>query len=94
MRENMISDAQARSIAAAWHGGQASPLYSLASCGAIGDVDAVRREIGNDLETVEVGPERRPLLALDVYVREHGQRGPVSGWSALWDDTAATVEQC
>lgn len=91
MRENMISDAQARSIAAAWHGGQASPLYALASSGAI--VDNVRREIGNDLETVDVGPERRPLLALDVYVREHGQRGPVSGWSGLWDDTEPTIDQ-
>lgn len=93
MRENMISDAQARSIASAWHGGQWSPLYSLASSGAIDDVDSVRREISGDLETVDVGRERRPLLALDVYVREHGTRGPVAGWSGLWDDTEPSIDQ-
>lgn len=90
----VITDAQARTVAADWHGGQSSPLYALASSGAIPDVDAVRGEISADLSTVDVGTERRPLLALDTYVREHGQRGPVSGWAALWDSTPPTLDQC
>lgn len=93
MRQNMITDAQARSIAAAWHGGQTSPLCALATSGAIVDVDDVQREISRDLETLDIGRVRRPLLALDIYVREHGQRGPVSGWSDLWDDTEPTIGQ-
>jgi hypothetical protein len=44
----MISDGQVRRIAADWHGGMSSALYSLASSGAI-DVERVRGEISREL---------------------------------------------
>jgi hypothetical protein len=93
-RRPVITDGQARTIASDWHGGQASALYALASSGAIPDVEAVRREISTDLATVDVGKERRPLLALDTYVREAGQRDRQPGWASLWDATPPTLAEC
>jgi hypothetical protein len=91
--KGLISDAQARSIASAYHGGQFSALYSLSSTGAI-DVERVTSEVSTAVQELEPGPDRRPLLALDKYVRTHGTRGPVPGWSKLWDDDEPTADQC
>jgi hypothetical protein len=90
---DMITDSQARRIAAEWHGGQASALYALASSGAV-DADAVRNEISRDIVTLEVGVARRDLLALDTYVRHAGERGRQEGWARLWDETPVRVSQC
>lgn len=80
----MITDGQARKIASDWHGGQSSPLYSLASTGAI--VADVLDEIMADASSV--GPENTPgqldaLLALIEYCTFEGPRGPVAGWSDI-----------
>jgi len=91
---NVISDAQARTIAADWHGGQASALYSLASSGAITDPAGTKFEISRDVRSLDTGRARRPLLALYKYVEHHGERGPVEGWAQLWDATEPTLEEC
>ena len=91
---SIINDGQARRIAMEWHGGQSSPLYSFGSCGAIDDLDRLRNEISRDLQTLDVGAERRELLALDKYVRNAGQRERVPGWSGLWDETTVELEDC
>lgn len=67
-----LTDRDARLIAGDWHGGQRSPLYALASTGAIlpntlADIDSLRSD---DSE----------LAALRSYVVDHGVRGPQEGW--------------
>lgn len=79
-----LSDLQARVIASRWHGGQASPLYSLASTGSTGDMDSLLSEIERDVE--EAGDdvtEADALRGLAGYVVAAGRRGPVLGWSDL-----------
>lgn len=68
-----LTDRDARMIAGDWHGGQRSPLYALASTGAIltntiADIDSIRSD---DVE----------LAALRAYVVAHGVRGPQEGWT-------------
>ena len=87
----MINDGQARRIAAEWHGGMSSALYSLGSSGAI-DLDHVRHEISRELWQLDVGEVRRELLALDKYVRTAGARPAQAGWSRLWDDSPVSVD--
>jgi len=87
----MINDGQARRIAADWHGGMSSALYSLASSGAI-DVERVRGEISCELRQLDVGEVRRELLALDKYVRTAGTRPAQAGWSRLWDSLPVIVD--
>lgn len=81
-----ISDAAARVIAGWWHGGQASALYSFASCGAID-----RRRLADEYVPLYVGlPEfsfdRLALDYLGTYwlhtdgLDEQGNRGPVPDW--------------
>lgn len=72
------TDGEARVVAAQWHGGQLSALYSLASCGAIRDDCA--DEIA--FEFYQTGA--RELLALLAYVNQAGERGPVRDWSTIW----------
>ena len=79
-----IPDAAARMIASQYHGGQATALYSLASCGAI-DLRGLHAEYvplyadpNTQLEDLE------KLDHLGLYFMEHGDRGPVEGWSELW----------
>lgn len=91
-RGQVINDGQARVIASDWHGGQGSSMYSLTSCGAIDD--RLHDEIEQAIREASIGQRRLSLLALDRYVRQAGERGPISGWSGLWDDTPVTVEQC
>jgi hypothetical protein len=90
----VINDGQARRIAMEWHGGQSSALYSFGSCGAVIDLERLRNEISRDLQQLDVGIERRELLALDKYVRNAGRRPEVPGWSRLWDDSAVELNHC
>ncbi len=85
-----ITDGKARRIAMEWHGGQSSLLYSFGSCGAIVDLERLSREIEYNARNIAVDSpdtERNELLALDAYVRSIGERGPVSGWATLWDES-------
>lgn len=86
--EGMIDLARVRELAGSWHGGQASPLYALASSGAI--IHGIIREIEDCIATAErweitdpYAPEPAPLRHLLVYVTAHGFRGPVEGWSDI-----------
>ena len=88
----VITDAQARKIASDWHGGQWSALYSLASAGYV-DRDRVRAEIAAAVQALDVGEVRRDLLALDKYVTQRADTGPVPGWHELWDPTPASLDQ-
>jgi antirestriction protein len=81
--ERPIDHATARVIASQLHGGQASPLYALASSGAL--VDGLRAEL-DSWRREDTPVELEPWLdALDEYVtgREDGP-GPVDGWSRQW----------
>lgn len=79
--EGVITDLTARIIASAWHGGQSSPLYSLASCGAI--VEGVSGEIASCRSAAE-SEHWAELDALAEYVESHEDgRRPVRGWSDL-----------
>lgn len=78
-----IDDRTARIIASAWHSGQSSPLYSLASTGAINaDTSA---EIADNMSNVDETKEDdlSELGMLSSYVEHHGIRGRQNGWSDL-----------
>ncbi|MEV3856095.1 hypothetical protein AB0J38_17440 [Streptomyces sp. NPDC050095] len=85
----IISDLDARKIASEWHGGQATALYSLTSCGAIlpGLVGEIDRELWFCLLDGDVTDDdrdgARQLGKLRDYAQHHGERGPVDGWSEL-----------
>lgn len=87
-----IDDATARAIAAQLHGGMASPLYALASSGAV--VDGLSAELDTwrtgETAAVEVAPW---LAALDEYVRERDDPNPVDGWSGLWPAPPEAVDE-
>lgn len=69
-----LTDHDARMIASDWHGGQRSPLYALASTGAI---------LPNTMADIEsLRTDNAELAALRAYVVEHGVRGPQKGWNA------------
>ncbi len=84
-RDEEISDACARMIAAMWHGGQASDGYAFASSGAISDPDDVYRSLFG-VATYAALPAEEKILAdmMGTYLIRAGRRGPVSGWSRLW----------
>ncbi|GAA5021774.1 hypothetical protein [Actinopolymorpha pittospori] len=88
----IINDGQARRLAAEWHGGQWTALYSLASSGHI-DRDRLRTEISREVQALEHGCPRRDLLALDKYVRHRGDTSTVPGWHRLWDETPVRLDQ-
>lgn len=88
----LITDGQARRIAADWHVGMSSALYALASSGAV-ELDRLRNEISQELWKLELGPDRRELLALDKYVRTVGERIALPGWPDLWDETPVILDQ-
>lgn len=79
----VITDLQAKVIANAWHGGQASALYSLTSTGNLNGGDLFG-EIGGSA-TVRINHPDFPadLNALYAYVQAYSPRGPVDGWSDL-----------
>jgi len=75
--------ATVRVIASQLHGGQRSPLYALASSGAV--VEGLRAELDGwrtDDTPVEVEPW---LDAMDEYIGSRVDKpGPIEGWSGLW----------
>lgn len=90
----MITDGQARRIAAEWHSGQKSLLCSLATSGFVSsdtarevqlEVDHILR-VRHDLHITGPDQELRDLSALLEYVVEVGDRYAVPGWHDLWDD--------
>jgi len=89
MTDGMIDLSALRKCAAEWHGGQASPLYALASSGAI--VEGLADEIRENIDTAEQFGKTDPDYAADVpklrhllvYVTNCGERGPVDGWSEI-----------
>ncbi len=95
----MITDTEARKIAAEWHGGGGTALYAFASTGAINtartdhqlagevyeNILDERRRIGTD-DPNPNNPEHIGLWDLEglrVYVKAAGPRGPVPGWADL-----------
>lgn len=76
-----LTDTEARRIAAEWHGGMSSPLYSLASTGAIRE--SVFREIAEDIDQATTAFDRWELDRLYRYAEEHGPREPLTGWHLL-----------
>lgn len=80
-----LSDQQARRLAFDWHSGGGSPLYQLASTGAINSPDAQMFTAGEIARTAAHAPDvyQPELAALLRYVQQHGTRPPVKGWSAL-----------
>jgi len=88
LTNGMIELGPLRELAASWHGGMWSPLYALCSSGAIvegcvreiEDCIAIAEQYDNDPDYAEDIPRLRHLL---VYVRNHGFRGPVEGWSEI-----------
>lgn len=87
-----IDHATARAIASQLHGGQASPLYALASSGAI--VDGLSAELDAWREDNETGVEVEPWLdALDEYLAARDDAGPVDGWSQLWPTPPPAPEE-
>ena len=92
-----IDHATARAIAARLHGGQASPLYALASSGAL--VAGLGDELDTWRQDERAGLEVEPWLdALDEYVTSRASApDPVDGWANLWPgdpprDTEAGAE--
>jgi len=86
--DGLVSLSGVRELAASWHGGMSSPLYALASSGAIvegcvrevEDCIAAAEQYDSDPDYATDIPRLRHLL---VYVRSHGYRGPVEGWSDI-----------
>jgi hypothetical protein len=77
-----IDHGTARAIASQLHGGQDSPLYALASSGAL--VDDLRAEL-DAWRRQDTPVELEPWLdALDEYIEQREDAGPVDGWHELW----------
>jgi antirestriction protein len=97
--QRAIDHATARVIASQLHGGQASPLYALASSGALveglqDELDGWRRE--------DTPVELEPWLdAMEEYLDSRDDPNLVEGWSELWpsqppgreEDEPATGEE-
>lgn len=90
----MIGHAQARRIACEWHGGGGSALYALCSTGAIDTARADHDLVAEINDNIQAERNTLPteradpmgltnLVNLRTYVRKHGKRGPVEGWSHL-----------
>ncbi|WP_329051239.1 antirestriction protein ArdA [Amycolatopsis sp. NBC_01488] len=78
-----IDHTTVRVIASQLHGGQRSPLYALASTGAL--TDGLRDELDAWREDNETGVEVEPWLdALDEYLDNRDDAAPVAGWHQLW----------
>lgn len=80
-----IADPVARVIAADWHGGMSTQLYSFQSTGAIVDYEGLRMEIQRELKGRQVDSDEFLVLeALLKYVEDAGPRPKVEGWSDQW----------
>lgn len=83
-KKTIISDAAARMIAAQWHGGQSSALYSFVSTGAV-DREELTRELDSNLNDENTNDDGRAwLLTLKAYLEARTDVGPVKGWHKLW----------
>lgn len=88
-----IDDATARRIAVQLHGGQDSPLLSLASCGAIRegrddetDMGLGVRSLADELAECRrfFGEEIEPWIqAVENYAASRDDKGPVENWAEL-----------
>lgn len=65
--ERELSDDEARAVASAWHGGQASAFYSFASSGHY-DRDALLRELSDTIQASYTTASSADRLALDMLV--------------------------
>lgn len=68
-----FDECDARAVAAAWHGGQCSPLYALASAGALEwragvGIDPLLREIGACVREASAD-DVAELVALEQWAR-------------------------
>ncbi|MEQ4209637.1 hypothetical protein [Actinopolymorpha sp. B9G3] len=88
----MITDGQARRIAAEWHSGQRSAMCAFATSGAI-ERDRLCGELSSELQTVGDEQDRRDLLALVAYACRSGDRSPVRSWHRLWDDAPVPARE-
>ncbi|WP_199431205.1 hypothetical protein [Qaidamihabitans albus] len=79
-----ISDAAARTIAALYHGGQASFGYSFASTGAITDPSDIWRDLFASTYLELPRTEQELADRLGTYLIRCGPRPPVPGWAELW----------
>lgn len=94
----MITDTQARTIAAQWHGGGGTALYAFASTGAIDTartdhnlteecwrcIAGQQKVLANGfLSDAEYVHDYEEIKRLIDYVTTHKQRGPVPGWAEL-----------
>lgn len=85
-----ISDAAARMIAAAYHGGQASVGYSFASTGAING-EQLLHTLFTGTDPAESDGARAALQHYLDYRLRRGETGPVPEWSTLWLEGARTA---
>lgn len=79
LNDTTIPDSTARRIAMQWHGGQASALYSLGSCGAI-DLSALVQELGVVYVKARDEHDQLALNELARYVEARGERDELPGW--------------
>lgn len=90
--QRLIDDATARRIASQLHSGQASPLYSLASSGAV-DAEAVTHELDQNADDPEADEHVRHMARhLGNYALAHDGREPIDGWYKLTSDEPETPE--
>lgn len=80
-----IFDGEARTIAALFHNGQASPSYSFASTGAIEDPTELWRDLFGDYSRL-LPDEQLVADMMGTYLSARADRGPVPGWSHMWVD--------
>lgn len=87
----VIDDGTARRLAMQLHGGQATAMYSLGSCGAINQED-LAWEMVRDMHSIPRGDELRLWYDdLASYCIEKGDRGPQEGWYRLTADDAPHI---
>lgn len=89
VEQRNIDDETARRIASQLHGGQASAMYSLASCGAI-DYESIRGELVAGYGQADP-LTRRMWDHVGTYALEHDGRGPQEGWHELTADETRSV---
>lgn len=89
----LTPDGNARRIAAAWMEGKRDPLAAFATTGAISaDLAQVISTTRAWATLNGYGSDARDELAqLREYVEAQGERGPIEGWAALWEDAPAAA---
>lgn len=88
-----LSHAAARVAASMLHNGMSSPLYALASSGAL--LDGLSDELDRELRlaTEHDAPEIAAWVEqLQAYVTSRDSNDPVDGWSELWLEQPVYVD--